>query len=164
MKVKVLYKAIDLRGNQVKLKIDHECPNFKEEQFTFQGYDFVKSVSSQVIDWLDEQDKMNIIYDNDLHCIIDYELIENSVGAKKLSKKELFNGLTDLLITDEKMNIDVKLTYVGMYNSIKSLKVGRQLEVVLSSLGLSYMTKSDAYQHMIDILKTPTEEIRKMIN
>lgn len=163
MKVKILYKAIDLRGNSVKLKIDHECPDFKEESFTFQGHDLVNTVNSQIIDWLDDQDKMNIIYDNDLHCIVDYEVIDTSVDEKKPSKKELFNRLVDLLITNEKMNIDVKLTYVGMYNSIKSLKVGRQLEIVLASLGLSYMAKTDAYQHMIDILRTPSEEIRKLI-
>ena len=50
-----------------------------------------------------------------------------------------------------------------MYNSIKSLKVCRQLEIVLASLGLSYMAKTDAYQHMIDIITTHSEEVRKII-
>ena len=49
---------------------------------------------------------------DDLHCIVDYEVIDTSVGEKKPSKKELFNRLFDLLITNEKTNIDVKLTYV----------------------------------------------------
>jgi len=153
MKVKIEYKALDLRGNLIKIKRDHECPDFKEEEFTFQGHTFLKKVNSQIMDWLDEQDKMDIIYENDLHCIIDYKVVESSIGSLKQSKKELFENLVDLLITNEQMNTDVKLTYVGMFNAIKTLKVSKQLEIVLASLGLSYMSKTEAYQNIIDIFK-----------
>ena len=104
------------------------------------------------------------MYDNEWHAIIDYEIVEKKKAKKKKKRKEfIFEVAKEML--SERLWADFCLAYLKIEDSIKSLHIDKQFEIVLSSLGLAYDASSHAYSRISSILngKDPDEEIKDEI-
>lgn len=163
MKIKVKYKAIDLRGNQIKLTKGYDCPDFKEETLKhtqkvngkFHNFEFKKTINEQVMNWLDDMDKMDFIYENDLHCIVDYEIIEAKRKNEYIVKKPTLEELTTMLLGhNERLMVDFAVAYNKLKKSIKKLDIYDQIQITLESLGMAYESKTEAYERMIYLLRS----------
>ena len=161
MKIKVKYKAMDLRGNIVYLTKAYVCPDFKEESYSHTQKINNKSltvnlktdIDSQIISWIDDQDKKELMYEQDWNCIIDYTLVGNK-KTKGVSKSALLKSILQELFKDkEKMLIDFMVCYKRMKQKISRLPVDKQISIVLETLGIGYDAKSEAYERIGLILK-----------
>lgn len=172
MEVKVKYKAFGLRGNRVSFTHTHECPDFKEivkDCILFKGTTYTITVDEQVMEWLDELDKMFLIYKEDVDSIIDYSIVKpkerkNRVGKSK-SVEVFKEHVEDLGMTDE-MKINFFITYDRLKDSIKSMTTHQKVLVVFDALGLATEARTAAFQHMIDRYdrgSDETEDVGKLL-
>jgi hypothetical protein len=158
MQTKVKYKAVDLRGNVVTKVVKVEHPEFNEVNDTvtlkvngkLETIPVPKTVDEQVIDWLDKQDKSDLMYDNDWHCILNYDV---HYPKPKVDKRQLVFDLAEKLFTSDDLRASFVLTYARLYRSIKSLKVEDQVKAVTDALGLAYESQSYAYKRVSAILR-----------
>jgi hypothetical protein len=169
MQTKVKYKAVDLRGNVVTKVVKVEHPEFKEinreVELNFSGtlrkVPYHKSVNEQVIDWLDNQDKIELMYDNDWHCILTYDV---HVPKPKVDKRKKVFELVEELFDTEVLRASFVLTYVRLYKNIKSLSVEAQVKTVLESLGLAVQAQTYVSKRFLAILQGEDPDKVTMLN
>lgn len=163
MNVKIKYKAIDLRGNNVSFTHTHICPDYEEIDTEFiigdKVHQFKTSIDEQVMDWLDNHDKMYLIYEHDVHIIVDYSIVHpkpRNKKTKEIKKQEEFILISDTLCDmglDDEMKINFFITYDRLKDSIDKLSTYEKITIIFKALGLALDAKSAAFQHMIDIFE-----------
>jgi hypothetical protein len=160
MNIKVKYKGLSLRGKNVTKQIKYNCPNFKEELYTFQNTSFTETVNTQIEDWLiDNVDLEQLLIDLDWDLIIDWEIVKDS--KIKISKKEL------VLIQAKKMlDKDLYNNFIIIYSklekNIKHLKVSLQIDIILQIIPLIAKSSTVAYKHMTNILTKQDTNYKKL--
>lgn len=162
MEIKVKYKAVTYNGKVVSFTQKHEAPDFKVETFkhTQEGktYDIINSVESQIMDWLDTQDKTELMESKELKCILDYTPVTKVVYSKE-SEAEMVKAILTVSGASEKVIIDFMVVYVKMYDSIKKLNIDRKIKIVFDSLGIGYQAKTAAYTDMLKTLQMSVGEL-----
>lgn len=175
MKIRVKFKALTHRGKIVHKIIMYDCPEFTEESGTFEvngdTIPYTTTVASQVCDWLDNQDKLQLMDDNDWGIIIDYHIHnkQKSADAKQealtvISNNKLEVGilvnkyLSDLERADQ-LKLDFIAVYQQMYEVVKEFNPIKQFKIVLEALGVGYQTSSEAYRHMNELLSGGLEKV-----
>jgi hypothetical protein len=110
------------------------------------------------MDWLDEQDKSDIMISKDLYLILDYYIPE----------KKIKTTLKDLLINldlSEKLMIDILAIYKEIKPLLKNKSAESQLEIILSHLKVGYKASTNSYDRILKILKAPnSNEARLLID
>jgi hypothetical protein len=172
MKTLIKFKCLDLRGNIVYIKKKYEHPEFKDETFSSLlgielGREITTTAESKIVDWLDEQDKRDLMIDNDIHCIIDYSIVkkrakkETRVTVVEKESNQLFEicEILNRCFDDNSENkdriiADFLVCYDKMKDSLKGLKVDKQMSIVFSSIGVAYESASNAYKHISNYGKT----------
>ena len=144
MKIKVKFKAFTYRGKLTYFIKTFNCPDFKIiPSKTLNGLILDEtSIESQIVDWLDELDKSNLIIEKDLSCIIDYSIV---VKTKKLTFKEYLISLN----LKEEILFDILLIYREIKPLLKGKTFEKQLLIIMSHLEIGYKTANVAYQNMI---------------
>jgi hypothetical protein len=164
MKTKVKFKAVTDRGNVVTRVLEVEHPDFTEIDKTFSvkvngvntTLPFRRTVNEQVIEWLDDQDKSNLMYDNEWYCILNYEA---HVPKPKVNKREAVFRLAEEAFTSEEAKASFVLVYSRLHKNLSKLSVEDQFKVVLDSFLLTAEGQAYTAGRMLAILqgKDPNE-------
>jgi hypothetical protein len=169
METKIKFKAVSDRGCVVTKIIKVDLPEFTEIKKTIsvivngqpRNMPIHKTVEDQTMEWLDNWDKTDLMYDNDWWCILNYHI---HVPKPKVDKKQaVFDMVEDLLSTDE-LRASFLLTYSRLYKSIKSLSVEKQISAVMESLELSVEAQCYVSNRMLAILRGEDVEKVTMLN
>lgn len=159
MKTLIDFEAITLRGKAVSQTVEMTHPDFVEidEEVSVRVNGKLtkvpnrKSVEEQIIDWLDDFDKSDLIYDNDWHCIVDYrvhvkpeEPVDDRVKVLEL--------VGSALSTDE-MKASFLLIYSRLYEKIKALSVDDQIRTVMEAFLLATEAQVHTSKEMLAIFK-----------
>ena len=167
------FKALNERGDLVNEVVSFECPDFQEKESVINlngvEHKIITTIESQLIDWLDEQDKRSLMYEKDWYAIIDYSLEKPKTNRKleKLKSKEsIINSVLDIakhyLSTcenGEQLLIDFSLVYSRLFENIKNLTYEQQFSSVLDTLNIGYEAKSEAYRSMVELLRGDTKRL-----
>ncbi len=135
----------------------------------------IKTSFESADDFVNDIDKMNIIYDYNLSSIIDWEIV--SVGDEQksstdiiiktsdelstesdISSKEQFKTLLETLKTrniDEQLIIDMVACYAKQFENIKTLDFDKQVDIVMT-------TVSSAYDSSLNTLERLSEHNEKL--
>jgi hypothetical protein len=160
MKIKVKFKGVNSYGKIVHFTKEIECPDFKViPPSVYDGIELLEtSINRQIMDWLDEQDKSDIMISKDLYLILDYYIPE----------KKIKTTLKDLLINldlSEKLMIDILAIYKEIKPLLKNKSAESQLEIILSHLKVGYKASTNSYDRILKILKAPnSNEARLLID
>jgi len=164
MKIRVKFKAIGLRGEIEYKKMSFTCPDFKEIVYEhtqrLKGIPLTinlnTTVISQVVDWLDDMDKKQIMDENDWHAIIDYNVIDKKVAKKKGElarvKMTAFDLAQTVIVNNEVMLNDFEVTYNRMADAVKGLPLEKQFEIVIGAMNIGMETATIAYRRISAIL------------
>jgi hypothetical protein len=165
IKQNFVFKSLGLRGDTLEEVITLDCPIFKEEIYTVpingNKFTFKKTVNEQLIDWLDDQDKSDLMYNNDWHCIIDYWVEEPKV-IDKILVIELANNYLTPLEHGERLLVDFLVVYGRVHDKIKDLSPTNQFSVVLETLGIGYDAQGEAYRSMTVLLRDELNEVKPL--
>ena len=148
MKTKVKFKAISHQGEVVYFTHEFEHPDFEvKPPSEFLGVKLPETtIESQVIDWLDSQDKKSLMYDKDVYGIIDYWI------PTKVKKQTLVDCLKSLNLS-EQIYIDMLAVYKEIKPTLKGMKVEKKVSVLLSHLGVGYSASGVAYDNITKMLR-----------
>lgn len=173
MKTKVSFKAIGLRGEPITQTVLLEHPDFVEQNKTVnlngEPADFTITVDSQIMEWLDNQDKSDLMYDHEWYTILNYSVVKPKVKSKS-KRVQLGEIIEHFFVTTSptektQMRADFLATYSKMYSSIKDMSAIKQFEVVLSALEVGYGAATQAYRHTLELLQCPTtDKMRELID
>ena len=156
MKTKITFKALR-RGKVVykKIPIEHNFKKLPEE--VFMGYSFPgQSVESQVIEYLDNIDKSEIMVKHDFDIILDY-----FIPKKKMSMTEEINSFVEYikpLITPENQR-----QYQAIISEAKDILFGKgksnktKAIEVTKMLSMSYKAISGTLSSVIKLFNTDEE-------
>lgn len=157
MEVFIKYKAISYEGERTSFVEQHTCPDFKSQpERDFDGHRLPGiSIESQVLDWLDDQDKHYLISKHDLMCILDYEVYT----GLSVSLPEIFESRYESFGISEEVKNNIIATYAVMKGSIENLPIEKQIEIVLSAMDVGFKSSGEAYRRISAILdgKNPDE-------
>lgn len=132
MKQKIKFKALSYGGGIISFTREMDCPDNMTE--------------SQIITWLDEQDKGNILTERNLEAIISYQV-------EKTTNISVLEQLKRLALNDQLM-----LDFTAVYNEIRPQLEGEsvenQVKTVLSHMEIGYAAATNAYQGITKILQS----------
>ncbi len=158
MKVKVRFKCIDFSGGVVKTTVKFDCPDFKNEEGTFNAnghqLPYKTTINQQIIEWLDNQDKSDLMDKYGWYNILNYEVVEKKVKEKKVTINEMIDGFLSGMEHSEQIKIDFIATYIKMSETIKGLPVEERFKIVLNTLEVGYIAQTEAYKHSIKLIKS----------
>lgn len=191
MNIKVRYSVLFYDGKKGSKTQNLECPYFEEfvQPCTIFGLgDLTITVMEQVDDWVSQQDKKEFMDSNDIQIIFDWEITsiiateseassskamtatgsknrELVVKHKKLSKSQIIQHFASML-ENEKMKADFLGVYIKMKSSISSLSYEKQIEVVLSGMGVAYASAINVYDRLAQFDKELAEskKTEKLLN
>jgi len=161
MKQKIKFKALTYHGKVIFFTKEFDCPDFEVIPSTnFKGIDLPETtVESQIIDWLDEQDKDSLMIEKNLGVIIDYW-----IPKKKESQFTILDYLKKANLS-EQMILDLVAVYKEIKPLLKGKSVKTQIHMMFSHLNVGYKSASNAYGRMLKILQAPTaEDARKLLS
>ena len=161
MKQKIKFKAISYRGQVFFFTKELDCPDFEVIPPTeFKGIVLPeKSIESQIIDWFHDQDKSNIIVENNLAAIVDYW-----IPKKKENRLEMLDYLKEANLP-EQMILDLMAIYKEIKPLLKGKSLKTQIRMMFSHLNIGYSAASNAYKHITKILQAHTvEDARKLLS
>lgn len=184
LKFKIMFVKIKFKGTKystgktVSFIKTLECPDFVELDNTenlvalfgkeiLEHVGHTTSVNDQVMEWLDNQDKMYIIYDHDLQCIINYEVVEEKETKqsmlvksenKQAKNEQLMVAVLENQGASEEMKATFNFAYQKVKDQIKTLPVEKQMKIVFSMLSVGYLASTTAYQNIIDKLNGDDKE------
>ena len=162
MKYKIKFKALTYRGDTVNKTLAIEMPEFKEriESVMVNGnkFNYSLGIEDQVMRYLDDMDKRNLMDDNDWAIVIDYKMYVPKEKVSKVQKIQAFKNLVTSYFNPnfehaDKLRDDVMVVYIKMYDKIKNLTPEQQFMIVLGTLDIGYAAQSQAYKHAIDLMK-----------
>lgn len=148
MKQKINFKALTYRGKLVRFTKMYDLPDFKViPPSKIKGVIFQEiSIESQIMAWLDEQDKEKLMIERDLGVILDYEVSK---------KREPKPTLVDYLKQDN-LSEQVLTELLAIYSEIRPVLKGKtittQVEILFSHLDIGCKAASTAYQRISAIL------------
>lgn len=150
MQAKFKIKAIDLRGKVFHLTKSFDAPDFQPiPAKKWEGLELPEtSIEEQLMDWMDNQDKWQFMVDNDIAVILDYWLPQPK--KKKVTFEQLIRAIQ---WKSEEQLINVLATYSKMKSVLTGIAPVKQVEIVLSALGIAYMAQGYAYERINMILK-----------
>ena len=172
MQVTIKYKCIGLRGNLFFIKKSIVCPDFEDKSHSIKTnvgeFNFTESKDSQVIDWLDNQDKFDFMAKNGIHTIVDYEVVAEkekkdkktddhqielykSHGVTKNKEIKVFSLLYNALNETEsehkqQLLIDFIAIYKRLKDSISPLTVEKQASIIMEASGIAYESEDTAME------------------
>lgn len=151
MEVSIKYSAISYDGENVSFVETHTCPDLKLiTDRKFEGYQLPSvSVESQILDWLDEQDKHYLIDKHNLMCILDYEVFT----GPKLILPDFFEEHYKEIQISESLKNDIIATYAEMKNSLDGLTFDQQWRILFDAVLLGHKAAGEAYRRISAILK-----------
>jgi hypothetical protein len=161
-KYKIKFKALSFGGNMINKTLQIEMPEFQEKNETIivngNKFNYCLGIERQVMDYLDNMDKIHIMYDNEWATIIDYKMYVPKERVTKLDKITAFKNLVINYFNPnfehaDKLRDDVMVVYIKMYDKIKNLTPEQQFMIVLGTLNVGYAAQSEAYKHAIDLIK-----------
>lgn len=161
MKQKIKFKALTYHGKVIFFTKEFDCPDFEVIPSTnFKGIDLPETtVETQIIDWLDEQDKSSLMSENDLGIIIDYW-----IPKKKENQFTILDYLKKANLS-EQMILDLMAVYKEIKPLLKGKSIKTQIQMMFSHLNIGYKSASNAYGRMLEILQSPTvEDGRKLLS
>lgn len=149
MKIKIKFKALTYNGKVIVFTKDFYCPDFEviPPKKLNDGELPEITVESQIIDWLDEQDKSNLMIEKDLGVIIDYWI------PKKKEKKSTIVDYLKKANLSEQLMLDLLAVYKKIKPIIKGKSVEYQIHMMLSHLSIGYDAAANAYKHISNILQ-----------
>lgn len=171
-KQKIKFKVLTFRGEVVNKTLQIEMPDFQEKVETFMvngnKFNYTLGIEHQVMEYLDNMDKSGIMYDNDWATIIDYKLFVPKPKMSKADKISAFKSLVTNYFNPnfehaDKLRDDVMVVYIKMYDKIKGLTPEQQFMVVLGTLDVGYAAQSQAYKHVIEMLKSDVPQSLKKL-
>lgn len=153
MKVKVKFKCVSYKGAVVYITEVIDCPDFKViPPKEINGFWFPEtSIRSQVVDYLDSQDRSNFILKHDLGCILDYSIVEKR-------EKRSFKDFMISLGLSEQLMLDVMAVYPKVKHLLKGKSFEARATILLSHVDLGYDAQIVAYKRVGAILKALTSE------
>lgn len=160
MKQKIKFKALSYHGKVIFFTKEFECPDFKVIPPTnFKGIELPEtSIESQIIDWLDEQDKTSLMIEKDLGVIIDYWI------PKKQPKFSIIDYLKQANLS-EQMIYDLMAVYKEIKPLLKGKSVKTQIQMMFSHLSIGYQSASNAYEKITAILQAEnSDDERKLLS
>ena len=179
MKVSVNFSVISFNGQPNNIEIDMVCPDFKEENLILKQellensniykkyleinpYCFINTIEKQIIDWLvDNIDKTYIIHEYDLAMILDYEVIKcvDKNNTLVINKNVEIDNI-EILKTVFKDKPDMLLNYIAVYAEMKDVVKGlpfiEQFKIIMKSVDVAIISKTDAFRYVNELLKSPT--------
>ena len=150
MKTKILIKGMTNTG-EVKVVYELEHPKFELIKHTplVKEINCDESIESQIISYFDDIDKKDIMHELDLYAILDYEIY--------IKPEELLIKMVDTYINNTQVKIDIVACYSRMKEVIEDLPVEKQFRILSSALTIGYEAKSEAYEKIIEMLRSPEE-------
>lgn len=161
MKQRIKFKALTYHGKVIFFTKEFDCPDFEVIPSTnFKGIDLPETtVESQLVGWLDEQDKSSLMIEKDLGAIIDYW-----IPKKKEKQFTILDYLKQAKLS-EQMILDLMAVYKEIKPLLKGKSVKTQIQMMFSHLNVGYMSASNAYGRILAILQAPTvEDARKLLS
>lgn len=164
MKILVKYSVLFEDGNKGSLKQTYNCPDYEDKPhcLIIAGevvHESVETALQQADEWVSGIDKSQMMLENDIHMIFDWEIISAEkestqliLKEKKPSKLEIIEAWLDVSGMEEQHTLDFKAVYTKLYEKIKKMPVDKQISLTLSSLGMAYDASGAAYQHMSDLI------------
>lgn len=170
MKVKIAFDIIDYAGRSSADEIPIECPDFEEQKDIhhnklinneYQDIELTYTVEQQILSWLDEMDKTEMMAQNNWSIIVNYALVFNKEQSKmmdKISKNRRKTKLEMILdafdsIEDEKLRDDYKAAYTKMQPSISMLSAERQIIITSASIDVGYLAQKVIIDRVLGILQ-----------
>lgn len=159
------FKSLTSVGEIVDDVVTFDCPDFQDKEviFTLNGksYTHIVSVETQLMSWLDNQDKKDLMYDKDWYGIIDYELEKpKSKDTQPMILFELAKNYFATLEHNEQLFVDFTVVYGRLYDKLKDLPLEQQFSLVLESLNIGYESKTDAYRNMLGLLRDDGKNLK----
>lgn len=161
MKQKIKFKALSYQGKVILFTKEFDCPDFKVIPANKIGdLELTEtSIESQVIDWLDEQDKTDLMIEKDLGVIIDYW-----IPKKNKSKLTIVDYLKSANLS-EQLTLDLIAVYKEIKPLLKGKSIETQIKILFSHINIAYQSSSAAYQRITAILQSPTsDDARKLLS
>lgn len=157
MERKIKFKVIKDRGRVSLMSKIMNFPNFEIiPPKLFQGIILPEiSVESQIIDYLDEMDKKEFMYQNDISIIIDYWVCVPKKNKISLLEAIKMSGVS------EQMFFDLEAIYRKIKPTLKGKSIEKQAEMLFNCLDISYQSATNAYREIYKVLTTPYEDIPK---
>lgn len=160
MTSKIKFKAIR-DGQMVYKTIPIEHPNFEPSPpIVFNGVQLPEtSIEYQIIEWLDDIDKSDIMVKYDFDVILDYWIPKKKAKANEIEEffvymQPLVDASPDLRVPLEKIISESKSILFGKGKSHKT----KAIEVI-NILNISYKVASGVMDMVLNILK----KIRKIL-
>lgn len=179
MKVIAEYRAITYQGESITFNYMHEIdeefePINKTIIMNGRETEYNVTVSEQIDESLSDLDKSGLMYEKDLQCIINWEILGY---GENISMPTIVNKVNDAREITEQLVIasafkrlskdtqkDLYAVYLSMKDSIKGLSITQQVKIVLASTSVAYQSVTTSYQYMIDLMREDTiEDMREMI-
>ena len=141
MEEKVKFKVSNHRGEIFYKTLKMEFPDFEVQEgalFVDAGdpIPYVTSVEDQIISYLDEMDKTQLMNTNGWSIIFDYSVSTNKKIVPKGSKKEEVFSIAEELYKDDTTGMfNFLAVYQSLYPSISGNKPVSQVEITLRCLG-----------------------------
>ena len=164
MKHNVKFKAITYRGDVVKKTVKVDGPEFKEysEKLVVNGNELSFNVSfeDQIMEWLDNTDKLTIMDKNGWYTILDYSVTKKVVKQTKVQKIEKIKSMIEDTFGkmdsehSVKLRDDFMITYIKMFDKINKLTPEEQFLIILGTLDVGYTAQSEAYKHAIKLIQS----------
>jgi hypothetical protein len=176
MKVKIKFSAIKYStGKTINFTKTMLCPDFEvidnsvflikhigQEDIKKYGINTNISIESQIMDWLDKQDKMQLIYEHDLLCILSYEVAKKKIKTlvvvtieDKIQENELkIASLIDEYFEKDELRIAFNYSYQQVKNEIYKLTIHEQIKIVLSMVDVGLLGSITAYKNMLNIFNS----------
>lgn len=154
MQKTIKFKAMTLRGKTVYFTKKFQCPDFKViPGINFKGIQLPDTtVESQIIDWLDNQNKFELMVEMDLGCIINYWIPE-----KKKAKPTIIYYLKQANLS-EQMLLDLIAVYKEIKPILKGKSIETQIDILLSHLKVGYKSATVAYKRIADYVESDGNE------
>lgn len=155
-------------GDKIKFYKTFDCPIFEDKtnNITLGGvtHDAPISKLEQQDEWLSGLDKKDIIIEHNLMSIINFEIIEkNTAKVPKISNKQKFMHLAEMVITKPQMKLDFLATYQRLGDTLKGLDFKKQFMITLRTLNIGYDAQIEVYKRTISILKEEDEEFNQKL-
>lgn len=149
MKQKFKFKALNYKGKIVFFTKEYNCPDF--EIIPSKKLNKIElpetTIESQLMDWLDNQNKEELMIEKNVSIIFDYWIVK-----KNPVKLTIFDYLKQLNIP-EQMLFDLTAIYKEIKPILKGKSINKQIEILFSHLNIGYKVSSTSYKNILKILK-----------
>lgn len=151
MKQKFKFKILDFNGKIKHIVKEFDCPDF--EVIPGKLYKNIllpeTSIESQLMDWLDGQDKKQFMGENDIEIIFDYWVYKKKKGKKLTINLTMYDYLKTFDL-DDKLLLDLLAIYKEIYDKIKSKPINEQILLLFSHAKIAYISSTNAYNNIIN--------------